>query len=1035
METQTTENLLLQIEELQNRIAKADKIIETLKAGKVDAIALNENNKSEDELYKSEEKYRSLFNSIHDAFCIIEMIFDEKGKPIDWIYLETNLAFLQHATVEMKGKRISEIVPEMETIWLEKYGGVAKTGKSVQLEHMVKELGNQWFQTSAFSHGTQGSNRVAVIFSNITERKQAEEKLRESESRFRSIADASPVLIWSLDANGLSSFYNKTFLDFIGASTGEDISVWAKIVHPNDLKPTLDTINTAFEKRIPFSLECRLLRADGHWRCVLSQGNPRIGANNQFLGFVGSSVDITERKEAERTIKVSEQRFHELIYSSPSMMAILKGENMTIEIANDAILATWGKGKAVIGQSIFSVLPEIVEQGFNKLLLDVYKTGAPFYAYEAPVTLLRSGISELLFYNYFYQPQRNINGEIEGVAIFANEVTSQALLNKKIKASEERFKQLILQAPVAICVLRGEDYLIETMNEGMCAFWGRTFEQALHKPVFDVLPEVRNQGIKELLDNVYHTGERCVMQELSLDIIRNGKLENVFVKFVYEPLRETDGSISGVMALAHEITEQVMARKKLEKSEKKFEAAMLAVEGNIWTNNANGEMEGEQPGWAKLTGQSYSEYCGYGWANAVHPNDAQPTREAWSEAVKTKSTFEFEHRLLTKQNGWRLFSVKAVPALDQNGTILQLVGVHTDITQHRKAEISLKESEERFRNLVETLPQMVWVMDVEGKMEYGSKNWKEYSGIDGVADAWNYMMHPDDKERLTTYWEVVFRKGKGYQHEVRLKNKEGIYRWFYSVGEPVLDADKKLIKWVGSLTDIHEQKRGQERKDEFISIASHEMKTPLTTTKAYLQMLERSLDAKDIKALYAKKASQSVNRLEELIGELLDVSKIQLGRLNYTVTTFNFNEMIDSTVENLQIITSTHSIIKTGKAVNEVKGDKNRLQQVLINLLTNAIKYSPGKDTVFLTVEQINDDIKISVKDSGIGMSEESLKIIFDKYHRLEEHAMHFQGLGIGLFISYQIIERHHGKLWAESEVGKGSTFYFTIPINSTLSE
>ncbi len=1034
METQTTENLLLQIEELQNRITKADKLIEVLKAGKADAIALNKNNKPEEALYKSDEKYRILYESIDNGFSIMEVLFDDKGKAVDYIFLEVNNVHEAMTGVSQTaiGMRISELVPNIEENVLERLGKIVNTGEPERYEQYVSAW-NRWFDVHSARVGGNGSRLVANVFNNITERKQAEEKLKESESRFRTMADASPVLIWTIDANGSSSYYNKTFLDFIGVTKEEDISDWKKIVHPNDVERTFNTINTAIAERRSYSLECRLLRADGRWRYVLAQGNPSIDANNEFLGFVGSSVDITERKEAERTINVSEQRFHELIYSSPSMIAVLNGENMIIEIANDAILATWGKGKDVIGQSIFSVLPEIVEQGFNKLLLDVYKTGEPFHAYEAPVTLLRNGISELLFYNYFYQPQRNINGEIEGVAIFANEVTSQALLNKKIKASEERFKQLILQAPMAICVLRGEDYVIETMNEGMCTFWGRTFEQALNKPVFDVLPEVRGQGIKELLDNVYRTGERCVMQELSIDIIRNGELETVFVKFVYEPLREADGSISGVMALAHEITEQVMARKKLEASEKKFEAAMLAVEGIIWTNNANGEMEGEQPGWAKLTGQSFNEYSGYGWSNAVHPDDAQPTIDAWHEAVKTKSTFEFEHRLLTKQDGWRIFSVNAVPALDQNGYILQWVGVHTDITQHRNAENRLKESEERFRNLVETLPQMVWVMDVEGKMEYGSKNWKEYSGIDGVAEAWYYMMHPDEEGNIKEYWNKAYSEGKSYHHEIRLKNKEGIYRWFNSVGEPVLDADKKLIKWVGSLTDIHEQKRGQERKDEFISIASHEMKTPLTTTKAYLQMLERSLDATDKKALYAKKASQSVNRLEELIGELLDVSKIQLGKLNYTVTTFNFNEMIESTVENLQIITLTHNIIKTGKVNNEVKGDKNRLQQVLINLLTNAIKYSPGKHTVFITVEQINEDIKVSVKDNGIGMSDESLKIIFDKYHRLEEHAMHFQGLGIGLFISHEIIDRHHGKLWAESEIGNGSTFYFTIPINSAL--
>ena len=372
------------------------------------------------------------------------------------------------------------------------------------------------------------------------------------------------------------------------------------------------------------------------------------------------------------------------------------------------------------------------------------------------------------------------------------------------------------------------------------------------------------------------------------------------------------------------------------------------------------------------------------------------------------------------------------PLFDEKGNVSLVLITSTDITEQKNAEEKIKYSEERFRSLAETLPQMVWVMNGDGEMEYASKSWEKYSGIDEVAEAWNYMMHPDDREWLTAFWNEAFAKGKGYQHEVRLKSKEGVYRWFYSVGEPVLDADKKVSKWVGSLTDIHEQKLKDEKKDEFIGIASHELKTPLTTVKGYLQMLERSLGDDMTEALlFTRKATQSVNRLSELVGELLDVSKIRLGKLNYNFTTFNFNVMVDSTIENIQITSLTHSIIKSGKISVEVTGDKDRLQQVLINLLTNAIKYSPGVQNVFITVEQENESIKVSVKDFGLGMGKESLKKIFDKYHRIEEHAVHFQGLGIGLFICYEIIQRHNGKLWAESELGKGSTFYFTLPIQN----
>ncbi|MBC7535698.1 MAG: PAS domain S-box protein, partial [Ferruginibacter sp.] len=272
---------------------------------------------------------------------------------------------------------------------------------------------------------------------------------------------------------------------------------------------------------------------------------------------------------------------------------------------------------------------------------------------------------------------------------------------------------------------------------------------------------------------------------------------------------------------------------------------------------------------------------------------------------------------VNKEQRW--YYVQSAPLFDKRGNVSLVLITSTDITEQKNAEEKIKYSEERFRSLAETLPQMVWVINGDGEMEYASKSWEKYSGIGDVNEAWSYMMHPDDRQRLTVYWNKVFTGGKGFKHEVRLKNKEGIYRWFYSVGEPVLDADEKVSKWVGSLTDIHEQKLKEERKDEFISIASHELKTPLTTAKAYLQMLELYLDdGNEEAALYVKKANQAVNRLNELISELLDVSKISLGKINYTISTFNFNDMVNSTVENIQLISPKHTIVKTGKVYDKV---------------------------------------------------------------------------------------------------------------------
>ncbi len=213
------------------------------------------------------------------------------------------------------------------------------------------------------------------------------------------------------------------------------------------------------------------------------------------------------------------------------------------------------------------------------------------------------------------------------------------------------------------------------------------------------------------------------------------------------------------------------------------------------------------------------------------------------------------------------------------------------------------------------------------------------------------------------------------------------------------------------------------------------MKTPLTSAKAYLQLLEMSLDKKDeATSLYVKKASHAVSRLSELISELMDVSKIQHGKLDYNISTFNFNEMIKHTVEDINSISLKHAIVATGKVGSAVEGDRERLQQVVINLLNNAIKYSPDSLDVYINVAEKDGEVKVSVKDNGIGISKQHLNKIFDRYYRVEEHAIQFQGLGIGLFISNEIIQRHHGKLWAESEPGKGSTFSFTIPAHGNNS-
>jgi PAS domain S-box-containing protein len=599
-----------------------------------------------------------------------------------------------------------------------------------------------------------------------------------------------------------------------------------------------------------------------------------------------------------------------------------------------------------------------------------------------------------------------------------------------IETNEAKYLNLLLQAPVAIVTFQGPFFIIEIANKTALEILGKSYGQVFNKPLFEVSPELEDR-LKGILTDVYTTGEPSTDNEIPLQIRRNGKTDMAYFNSVYQPLRGVDNEIFGIILTATEVTEGVNARKKIEESEQRFAAAVAAVQGILWTNNANGEMKGEQAEWAALTGQSYEEYQGYGWVKIVHPDDAQPTIDAWQIAVNERKVFDFEHRLKMHNGQWGHFSIRAIPILNSDGSIREWVGVHTDITQKWIAEEALKESEEKFRGLVETLPHLVWIMDEKGEGVYASKNWQEYSGLNPYEKGnWQLVVYPDDLAEMTNIWITGLATGKIYHAEARLKNKHGEYRWHLVEGLPILNAEQKITKWIGSFTDIHDQKIKEQQKDEFISIASHEMKTPLTSAKGYLELLMLVVSEENQTAfLYANKANQAVERLHSLIKELLDASKIQNGKLNYNISTFDFNEMMGEAIENIQVTAKNHRLQLTGNSVRKIKGDKDRLQQVLVNLLDNAVKYSPNGDRILINVEEQQDKLLVSIQDFGVGMLRQHLDKIFERYYRVQEHAVYFQGLGIGLYICSNIIQNHEGKIWVDSEPGKGSTFYFTLPL------
>ena len=234
------------------------------------------------------------------------------------------------------------------------------------------------------------------------------------------------------------------------------------------------------------------------------------------------------------------------------------------------------------------------------------------------------------------------------------------------------------------------------------------------------------------------------------------------------------------------------------------------------------------------------------------------------------------------------------------------------------------------------------------------------------------------------------------------------------------------------LEEIEYRKEAENKKDEFISIASHELKTPLTSIKGYLQLLDRNIESSSVETIknQLRKVQAQVEKLNDLISELLDISRIEGGELRFNKKEISIDVLLSNVIETIHETNPDIAITLNSKATKKIFADEMRIEQVVVNFLTNSIKYSPKNKEIHINVRFCDDQLYVGVKDFGIGIPQEHLGKVFEKFYRVEDTSLQFQGLGIGLYICKQIIERHGGKIGVESIAGQGSEFYFYLPIH-----
>jgi PAS domain S-box-containing protein len=261
--------------------------------------------------------------------------------------------------------------------------------------------------------------------------------------------------------------------------------------------------------------------------------------------------------------------------------------------------------------------------------------------------------------------------------------------------------------------------------------------------------------------------------------------------------------------------------------------------------------------------------------------------------------------------------------------------------------------------------------------------------------------------------------------------EDGKQIYLSSQWQSMKNEGKKSVSIVQMYADITKQKSLERRKDEFLSIASHELKTPVTSIKAFTQILESRFKkvGDTTSASYLSKMNMQINRLTSLVNDLLDSTRIQAGKLQLNIELFRMLDLVDEVIENIQLSSEKHKIIREGNTREMVWADRNRTEQVLVNLINNAIKYSPRSDKIIVHISEELDFIKVGVEDQGIGIPKDKISKIFDRFYRVESKEGEFTGLGLGLYISSEIIKRQGGQMWVESEEKIGSIFYFTVPV------
>jgi PAS domain S-box-containing protein len=780
---------------------------------------------------------RNLFMQAPASICVL--------RGPQHIYHLANSMYLQLiGRSDIIGKSVREALPELEGSGIyELLDEVYRTGEpfiarempvSIQKDNgTLKEIIlNFIYQPSR--NEEKEIDGILVYAVDITDQIIARKKIEKSEEHLQDIFYQAPAAIAVLE--GESHKYvlaNSLYQKMISRSEEQLLGKTVKEVFPElGASGVFQIFDAVFKTGEPFiapEFEAMIDRFnDGvpHTTYYNFTLKP-LKTEDKVTSLMVVAYDITEQVEARKKVEDSEKRYHHLIQSSPSAIGILKGKDLVITIANDAIMQIWGKGKNVFGKKYFEMMPELAEQGYEEVFKTVYTTGVPFNAIETPVTISQDGEMRLRYYNFYLFPQKDLNGSIDGLGIIANEVTSQALTNKQIKESENRFQNLVREATVGIIVLTGEEMKVEIVNEAYAKLVGLRPDELLGNPLFDKIPDAKEYYLP-LLEKVRQTGDPIYLNDSPYSVVTKGEKIEGFLHVVYQPYRDIAGNILGVMVIVQDVTESVLSKQKLQENEERFRTLSNSIPQLAWMTDAKGWIYWYNQRWYDYTGTTLEQMQGWGWQSVHHPDLVEGIKRDFADAIAKGEPYDDTFLLRSKEGNYRWFLTRAVPIRNAVGEIVQWFGTNTDVSAQREIEEALKVAKEQLELTFKNVPSAIYHFDKTGNILYLNDKGAHQMGYATVEDVMAEKDVFQLRKKADETFAIMDEKGKPLpagQSSAALTFKTGrasevvsqfIHRetgsafWLLARSTPLYNENGELSIVLTTSTDITLQKTSEQ---------------------------------------------------------------------------------------------------------------------------------------------------------------------------------------------------------------------------------